>query len=93
MAALNLPTTSEITFTVNAQSRSLTVRHHWTMLDGIRESLDFTGAKRGYDRGERGACPLLLDNKPVYACQLLAMQVAGSSVVNIEGLAKHQAGR
>ena len=67
--------TADLTLNVNGQDRSLRVRHHWTLLDVIREQLDLTGSKRGCDRGECGSCTVLLGGKPVYACQILAVQV------------------
>ena len=63
------------------------MRHHWTLLDVLRDELDLTGAKRGCDRGECGSCTVLLGGKPVYACQLLALQVGQRPVITIEGLA------
>ncbi len=78
--------TADITLNVNGQPHSLQVRHHWTLLDVIREQLDLTGSKKGCDRGECGSCTVLLDGKPVYACQLLAVQVGSRPVVTIEGL-------
>ena len=77
---------SEIDLVVNGRTCRLTVRHHWTLLDVLREELDLTGAKRGCDRGECGSCTVLLDDAPVYSCQLLVMQVAGRSLRTIEGL-------
>jgi len=79
--------TSNITLEVNGQHHRLTVQHRWTLLDVLREQLDLTGAKRGCDRGECGACTVLLAGQPVYACQLLAVQVGNRPVVTIEGLA------
>ena len=64
------------------------MRHHWTLLDVLREQLDLTGAKRGCDRGECGSCTVLLEGRPVYACQLLALQAAGRAVVTVEGLTR-----
>lgn len=58
-----------------------------TLLEVLRESLDLTGAKRACDRGECGACTVLVDGQPMYACQLLAVQVRGRQIVTIEGLA------
>ncbi len=72
---------------VNGQRHQLEVRHHWTLLDVLREHLDLTGAKRGCDRGECGSCTVLVDGKPVYACQMLVMQVGERPVVTIESLA------
>lgn len=79
--------TADLTLQVNGQQHSVQVRHHWTLLDALREQLDLTGAKRGCDRGECGSCTVLLDGQPVYSCQILAMQVGPRSVVTIEGLA------
>ncbi len=56
------------------------------MLRTLREELDLTGAKRGCDRGECGACTVLLDGKPVYSCQLLALQVGPRAVTTVESL-------
>ena len=78
--------TSQVSLHVNGQRHELEVRHHWTLLDVLREQMDLTGPKRGCDRGECGACTVLLDGKPVYACQILAVQVGGRPVVTIEGL-------
>jgi aerobic-type carbon monoxide dehydrogenase small subunit (CoxS/CutS family) len=88
--------TSTITLEVNGQRHRLAVQHRWTLLDVLREQLDLTGAKRGCDRGEcgactvllAGACTVLLAGQPVYACQMLAVQVGRRPVVTIEGLAR-----
>jgi aerobic-type carbon monoxide dehydrogenase small subunit (CoxS/CutS family) len=80
--------TSTVSLHVNGQRRQLEVRHHWTLLDVLRERLDLTGAKRGCDRGECGSCTVLVNGEPVYACQMLVMQVGGRSVVTIESLAE-----
>jgi aerobic-type carbon monoxide dehydrogenase small subunit (CoxS/CutS family) len=79
--------TAIVTLQVNGQRHQLEVRHHWTLLDVLREHLDLTGAKRGCDRGECGSCTVLVDGKPVYACQMLVMQVGERPVVTIESLA------
>jgi xanthine dehydrogenase YagT iron-sulfur-binding subunit len=73
---------------VNGQSHALTVEHRATLLDILRESLDLTGAKRACDQGECGACTVLVDEQPMYACNLLIMQVQGRQVVTVEGLAE-----
>ena len=78
--------TATLTLNVNGQDHRLEVRHHWTLLDVLREQLELTGSKRGCDRGECGSCTVLLEGKPVYSCQLLVMQVGSRPVVTIEGL-------
>ena len=87
MPADNRYHTADLNLQVNGQSRLVTVRHHWTLLDVLREQLDLTGSKRGCDRGECGSCTVLLDGQPVYSCQLLAVQVGRRPILTIEGLA------
>ncbi len=77
---------SLITLEVNGSRRELEVDHRWTLLRTLREELGLTGAKRGCDRGECGACTVLLDGKPVYSCQMLALQVGRRSVSTVESL-------
>ena len=77
---------SRITLEVNGRRRDLEVDHRWTLLRVLREELDLTGAKRGCDRGECGACTVLLDGKPVYSCQVLALHVGRRSVSTVESL-------
>ncbi len=78
---------SAIKLHVNGHQHRLEVDHRWTLLRVLREELDLTGAKRGCDRGECGACTVLLDGKPVYSCMLLAVQVGQRQVLTVEGLA------
>ncbi len=75
-----------ITLDVNGRRHEVEVDHRWTLLRTLREELDLTGAKRGCDRGECGACTVLLDGKPVYSCQLLALQVGPRAVTTVESL-------
>ena len=81
------PYTAQITLIINGAERALSVRHHWSLLDVLRETLGLTGAKRGCDRGECGSCTVLLDGTPVNACQVLALRAAGAEVLTVEGLA------
>ena len=78
---------SQMTLRVNGRDHTLETQHRWTLLDVLRDRLGLTGSKRGCDRGECGSCTVLLDGRPVYSCQLLAMQARGRSVLTIEGLA------
>ena len=73
---------------INGQSHPLDIECRTTLLDVLREHLDLTGAKRACDRGECGACTVLVDDQPMYACHLLAMQMRGRQIVTIEGLAE-----
>ena len=81
------PPAADITITVNDAEHTLSVRHHWSLLDALRDALGLTGAKRGCDRGECGSCTVLLDGRPVNACQVLALRAAGGRVLTVEGLA------
>ncbi len=82
--------TSIISLQVNGYAYPLEVAHHWTLLRVLREQLDLTGAKVGCDRGECGSCTVLLDSKPIYACQVLAVQVGDRPVVTVEGLGEDE---
>lgn len=78
---------SPMSLTVNGRVRDVDVAHHWTLLRLLRDILNLTGAKVGCDRGECGACTMIVDGQPVYACQMLAFQARGKEVVTVEGLA------
>jgi len=77
----------QITITVNQKNYSLEVEPRETLLHVLRERLNLTGAKMTCDRGECGACTVLLDGKPVYSCLTLAIRAEGEKITTIEGLA------
>lgn len=77
---------TEISLSVNGRSHRLEVDHRWTLLRVLRDELGLTGTKRGCDLGECGACTVLLDDVPVYSCQMLVLQAAPRSVLTVEGL-------
>ena len=82
------PQRTPLQLEVNGQSQQVAIEPRTTLLDVLREQLDLTGAKRACDRGECGACTVLVDEQPMYACHLLAVQVRGRKIVTIEGLAE-----
>jgi carbon-monoxide dehydrogenase small subunit len=81
----------EVTIVVNGETRRATVAPETTLLVLLREHLRLTGAKLGCDVGDCGACTVLVDDKPVNACLMLAGQVDGRRVLTIEGLASREA--
>jgi carbon-monoxide dehydrogenase small subunit len=80
----------QMTLRVNGCERKAAVSPEATLLDFLRNVLALTGAKRGCEVGDCGACTVLLDGKAVNACLTLACQAEGRDVVTIEGLATHE---
>ena len=81
-----------ITLTVNgAQRRVVLEDARVTLLDLLRERLDLTGTKKGCDRGQCGACTVLLDGRRVNSCLALAVSHDGAEILTIEGLAQGDA--
>jgi xanthine dehydrogenase YagT iron-sulfur-binding subunit len=72
---------------VNGTTHRLEVEDRWTLAEMLRDRLGLTGTKIGCDRGECGACTVLVDSKPVYACSRLAVWADRRSVTTVEGLA------
>jgi xanthine dehydrogenase YagT iron-sulfur-binding subunit len=78
---------SPLELTVNGVRHSLVVDVRTTLLDLLREHLDLTGAKKGCDHGQCGACTVLVDGRRALSCLLLAASLEGAWVTTIEGLA------
>jgi xanthine dehydrogenase YagT iron-sulfur-binding subunit len=77
-----------LTLIINGERRSIDLDDpRVTLLDLLRERLDLTGAKKGCDRGQCGACTVLVNGRRVNACLTLAIQQDGAEVTTIEGLA------
>ena len=72
---------------VNSRAYRLKVRSNWTLLEVLRKELGLTGTKKACDRGNCGACTVLVDGKAVYACSLLAIRMDGKKITTVEGLA------
>jgi xanthine dehydrogenase YagT iron-sulfur-binding subunit len=77
-----------ITLTVNGVERQIDLDDpRVTLLDLLRERLGLTGAKKGCDRGQCGACTVLVDGRRVNSCLALAISLDGARVLTIEGIA------
>jgi aerobic-type carbon monoxide dehydrogenase small subunit (CoxS/CutS family) len=74
-------------FTVNGDRREFAVPGHWTLLEALRYGLGLTGSKQGCDKGDCGACTVLLDGEPTLSCITLALDAEGRRVTTVEGLA------
>jgi xanthine dehydrogenase YagT iron-sulfur-binding subunit len=75
-----------MTFNINGKTYKASLEPRVTLLDALRDSLDITGAKRVCDKAECGACTVLLDDKPVYACSMLAIEGQGKRITTVEAL-------
>ena len=78
--------------TVNGMAREVVLDDpRVTLLDLLRERLDLTGTKKGCDRGQCGACTVLVEGRRINSCLALAVSYDGARVVTIEGLAQGDA--
>lgn len=78
-----------LALTVNGEPLSLVLDDpRITLLDLLRERLNLTGSKKGCDRGQCGACTVLVDGRRINGCLALAVSLDGADVITIEGLAK-----
>ncbi len=80
------PGMTPVAFTVNGEKRTFAVEPRMTLLEVLRTQAGLTGAKESCDRATCGACTVLLDGTPVYACSMLAIEARGSEITTIEGL-------
>jgi carbon-monoxide dehydrogenase small subunit len=79
--------THEISLTVNGTHEFAQVTSNATLLALLREHLGLTGVKDGCATGECGACTVLMNEEPVNACLVLAVEADGAEIVTVEGLA------
>lgn len=75
-----------IRVTVNGLEHKLDVEDRWTLAEMLRDALGLTGTKLGCDRGECGACTVIMNGKTVYACSQLAAWSDGAVITTVEGL-------
>ncbi|MFT4648136.1 MAG: aerobic-type carbon monoxide dehydrogenase small subunit (CoxS/CutS family) [Planctomycetota bacterium] len=75
-----------IQFRLNGDEVHTSCPSHWTLLELVRYQLLLTGTKQGCDKGDCGACTVLLNGKPVLSCLTLAANSADKDVTTIEGL-------
>ncbi|HWH39202.1 MAG TPA: 2Fe-2S iron-sulfur cluster-binding protein [Usitatibacter sp.] len=80
--------THRVRFKLNGETRELTLDPRVTLLDALRERLRMTGTKKGCDRGQCGACTVLVDGRRVNSCLTLAVTLEGKEVTTIEGLSR-----
>jgi len=86
------PGAMPVTLNVNGQSLKANLEPRETLLDALRNHFDLTGAKKVCDRAECGACTVLMDGKPVYACSVLAVDAQGHKIETVEFLTRGGAG-
>ena len=77
-----------IQLNVNERLYRLKVKSQWTLLEVLRRELGLTGTKKACDRGNCGACTVIVDGRAVYACSLLAITMEGKKILTVEGLAE-----
>ncbi len=77
---------SKVTLQINGRRHRLLIEPRWSLLYVIRERLGLTGTKVGCERGECGACTVLINGQPRYACLILAAEAEGTEITTLEGL-------
>jgi xanthine dehydrogenase YagT iron-sulfur-binding subunit len=81
------PDKISVALIVNGVERQLKIAPWTTLLDALREHLDLTGAKKGCDHGQCGACTVLVEGRRIVSCLTFAVMNDGAKVTTIEGLA------
>ncbi len=80
--------TTRVNLLINGIQHTLLVEPRWSLLYVLREQIGLTGTKVGCERGECGACTVLINDVPRYACLTLALECEGAQIVTLEGLMK-----
>jgi len=82
------PGKTPVVLMVNGNKLTASLEPRVTLLEALRNNFNLTGAKNVCDRGSCGACTVLMEAKPVYACSVLAIDAQGKSITTIEGMTK-----
>ena len=78
-----------VTLQINGKPVNLNIEPRVTLIDALRNYLDFTGAKKVCDRATCGACTVIMDGKVVYSCTVLAIDAQGKDIQTIEGISQN----
>jgi xanthine dehydrogenase YagT iron-sulfur-binding subunit len=82
------PDAAPITLLINGEQRTFSIEPRATLLEAIRHHAGYTGPKEVCERATCGACTVLVEGVPVYACMMLAIEAQGREIVTVEGLSK-----
>jgi xanthine dehydrogenase YagT iron-sulfur-binding subunit len=86
-ARIEPPALADVRLRINGVDHELTIDTRTSLLDLLREHLDLTGAKKGCDHGQCGACTILIHGRRANSCLALAVAHDGADIVTVEGLA------
>ncbi|MGO8991471.1 MAG: (2Fe-2S)-binding protein [bacterium] len=79
----------QIKLKVNGFEYDVWIKTHWTLLDVLRDEIGLMGTKKGCDKGECGACTVIMNGEAILSCLVLAIQCRGKEILSIEGLVQH----
>ena len=79
---------SVVALKVNGKPYRVEVQHRQTLAEVLRDELGLTGTRIGCDRGECGACTVVIDGRNMYSCSQLAVWMNGKDILTVEGLTK-----
>ncbi len=82
------PGKAPVALKINGVNKALNIEPRLTLLDALRDELEFTGAKRVCDRTTCGACTVIVNGKSVYSCSMLAIEAQGKDIQTVEGLSQ-----
>ena len=84
--SISTSTKHVVSTTVNGEPYEVLVEPFCSLLDMLRDSLRLTGTKKGCDEGDCGACTVIIDDKTVTSCMMLALEAQDKSITTVEGL-------